>query len=118
MQERISRRSQATSGCRRDEPVHVAIAAGAGCGLAWNAISDIKVLVDRMCNLQLRHPVSMMRLIAEHETIMTAIDRRDADAAMRSRLNAVLADLTKMALGVGRAGLPAALLSGGLTAGN
>lgn len=76
---------------------------------------------DRVCNLQLRHPVSMMRLIAEHETIMTAIDRRDADAAaaaMRSRLNAVLADLTKMALGVGRTGLPAALLSGGLTAGN
>lgn len=29
---------------------------------------------------------------------MTAIDRRDADAAMRSRLNAVLADLTKMVL--------------------
>ena len=84
---------------REDEQFHIAIAEGAGCGLAWNAISDIKAHMDRVCNLQLRHPDSMTRLIAEHEAIIAAIDAKDvsaADAAMRCHLNGILTDLPQI----------------------
>lgn len=84
---------------REDEQFHIAIAEGAGCGLAWNAISDIKAHMDRVCNLQLRHPDSMSRLIAEHEAIIAAIDTRNADNAedaMRSHLNGILSDLPQI----------------------
>ncbi|MDP9587502.1 UNVERIFIED_ORG: DNA-binding GntR family transcriptional regulator [Shinella zoogloeoides] len=84
---------------REDEQFHIAIAEGAGCGLAWSAISDIKAHMDRVCNLQLRHPDSMVRLIAEHEAIINAIDTRNADAAeaaMRGHLNGILADLPQI----------------------
>ncbi|TCL63252.1 GntR family transcriptional regulator [Rhizobium sp. BK251] len=84
---------------REDEQFHIAIAEGAGCSLAWNAIADIKAHMDRVCNLQLRHPDSMMRLIAEHEAIIAAIDSRDADAAasaMCVHLNGILSDLPQI----------------------
>ena len=84
---------------REDEQFHIALSEGAGCSLAWNAISDIKAHMDRVCNLQLRHPDSMMRLIAEHEAIITAIDSRNADiaaAAMRTHLNGILSDLPQI----------------------
>lgn len=84
---------------REDEQFHIAIAEGAGCSLAWNAISDIKAHMDRVCNLQLRHPDSMTRLIAEHEAIIAAIDARDAgasEAAMRRHLNGILTDLPQI----------------------
>jgi len=84
---------------REDEQFHIALSEGAGCSLAWNAISDIKAHMDRVCNLQLRHPDSMMRLISEHEAIISAIDSRDADAAvtaMRAHLNGILSDLPQI----------------------
>ncbi|MGO4439191.1 GntR family transcriptional regulator [Rhizobium sp. RAF56] len=84
---------------REDEQFHIAIAEGAGCALAWNAISDIKAHMDRVCNLQLRHPDSMTKLIAEHEAIISAIDARNAEAAegaMRKHLNGILADLPQI----------------------
>lgn len=84
---------------REDEQFHIAIAEGAGCALAWNAISDIKAHMDRVCNLQLRNPASMGNLIAQHEKIVTAIDARDADAAadaMRIHLNGILTDLPQI----------------------
>lgn len=84
---------------REDEQFHIAIAEGAGCGLAWNAISDIKAHMDRVCNLQLRNPASMGNLIMQHEKIVTAIDMKDADAAadaMRVHLNGILTDLPQI----------------------
>lgn len=84
---------------REDEQFHIAIAEGAGCGLAWNAIADIKAHMDRVCNLQLRRPDSMTRLISEHEAIIAAIDSRtpaEAEAAMRRHLNGILADLPQI----------------------
>lgn len=84
---------------REDEQFHIAIAEGAGCGLAWNAIADIKAHMDRVCNLQLRHPDSMKNLIAEHEAIIVAIDARDAEkaaGAMRRHLNGILSDLPQI----------------------
>lgn len=65
----------------------------------WNATSDINAHVDRVCNLQLRYPDSMTRLIAEHGAIISAIDARDAEAAagaMRNHLNGILADLPQI----------------------
>lgn len=84
---------------REDEQFHIAIAEGAGCALAWNAIADIKAHMDRVCNLQLRHPDSMKNLIAEHEAIITAIDSKDAEAAagaMRRHLNGILSQLPQI----------------------
>jgi DNA-binding GntR family transcriptional regulator len=84
---------------KEDEQFHIAIATGAGCALAWTAIADIKAHMDRVCNLQLRNPTSMKRLINEHESIITAIDARDshrAASAMRSHLNGILTDLPQI----------------------
>jgi GntR family transcriptional regulator, rspAB operon transcriptional repressor len=84
---------------REDEQFHIALAEGAGCALAWNAIADIKAHMDRVCNLQLRHPDSMTRLIAEHDAIIKAIDTRDAEAsaaAMCLHLNGILSDLPQI----------------------
>jgi DNA-binding GntR family transcriptional regulator len=84
---------------REDEQFHMAIANGAGCGMAWSVIADIKAHIDRVCNLQIRKPNSMETLIAEHEAIMRAIDARDpdaAEAAMKSHLNGILADLPRI----------------------
>ena len=72
---------------------------GAGCSLAWNAVADIKAHMDRVCNLQLRHPDSMKNLISEHEAIIVAIDSKDSDAsaaAMRRHLNGILSDLPQI----------------------
>lgn len=81
---------------REDELFHLALANGAGCGLAWSVISDIKAHIDRVCNLQLRKLESMSGLIAEHEAIIAAIDARDSDravTAMKIHLNGILSDL-------------------------
>lgn len=87
---------------KADEQFHIAIANGAGCGLAWTVIADIKAHVDRVCNLQLRKAESMPGLIAQHEKIVEAIDQRNADsavAAMSAHLNSILVDLPEIAAG-------------------
>jgi GntR family transcriptional regulator, rspAB operon transcriptional repressor len=84
---------------KEDEQFHIAIADGAGCSLAWNAISDIKAHMDRVCNLQLRNPASIERLITQHQNIIDAIDTKDADGAgeaMRLHLNGILNDLPQI----------------------
>ncbi|MDT1060822.1 GntR family transcriptional regulator [Paracoccus sp. CPCC 101403] len=85
---------------KQDEQFHLAIANGAGCGLAWSVIADLKAHIDRVCNLQLRKADSMPGLIAQHERIVAAIDQRDpeaAAAAMSLHLNGILIDLPKIA---------------------
>ncbi|WP_164730546.1 GntR family transcriptional regulator [Pelagibacterium montanilacus] len=84
---------------REDEQFHMAIATGAGCGMAWSVIADIKAHIDRVCNLQLRKADSMAALIAEHEAILAAIDARDPDRAveaMRTHLAGILSDLPQI----------------------
>jgi len=84
---------------REDEQFHLAIAVGAGCGMAWSVIADVKAHIDRVCNLQLREPDSMKKLIAEHQAIVDAIDARDADravTAMQTHLNGILNDLPRI----------------------
>lgn len=84
---------------KEDEQFHIAIAIGAGCELAWNAIADIKAHMDRVCNLQLRNPLSMENLILQHEKIVEGIDARNPEAAanaMHEHLNGILNDLPQI----------------------
>ncbi|MEW6255371.1 MAG: GntR family transcriptional regulator [Pseudomonadota bacterium] len=80
-----------------DEMFHMALAEGAGCPLAWEAIADIKAHMDRACHLTLKG--SMLPLVDQHRAIMTAVDARDGDAAaeaMRVHLSEILRALPKV----------------------
>lgn len=79
-----------------DEAFHIAIATGAGVGIAWVAIADMKTHMDRVCNMTLRDEADMLRRIGEHHVIMDRIDARDvegAKAAMDKHLRSILDDL-------------------------
>ncbi|MBJ3785020.1 GntR family transcriptional regulator [Devosia sediminis] len=76
-----------------DEAFHIAIAKGAGVGIAWIAIADMKSHMDRVCNLTLQSEADMARRVREHRAIMAAIDARDveaAKAAMATHLGSIL----------------------------
>ncbi|WP_437374773.1 GntR family transcriptional regulator [Inquilinus limosus] len=84
---------------RYDELFHIAIAEGAGCGLAWMAVEDIKAHMDRICTLTLPGTEAMLPLIDQHRAIMAAIDARDPDAAeraMRHHLTEILRALPRI----------------------
>ncbi|UYN99905.1 MAG: GntR family transcriptional regulator [Devosia sp.] len=79
-----------------DEAYHIAIAKGAGVGIAWIAIADMKSHMDRVCNLTLQNEADMARRVREHRAIMAAIDARDvegAKAAMATHLGSILDQL-------------------------
>ena len=79
-----------------DEAYHIAIAKGAGVGIAWIAIADMKSHMDRVCNLTLQTEADMARRVREHRAIMAAIDARDAEgakAAMATHLGSILDQL-------------------------
>jgi DNA-binding GntR family transcriptional regulator len=79
-----------------DESFHAALAEGAGCPSAWTVIGDIKAHMDRVCHLTLPSASSLPRLIAQHRSILAAIDARDpdaAEAALRLHLAEILAAL-------------------------
>lgn len=81
---------------RYDELFHVALAEGAGCPMAWDAVQDIKAHMDRVCQLTLPGRDAMLPLIAQHRAIVTAIDAQDEDAAaaaMRHHLTEILRSL-------------------------
>ncbi len=82
---------------RYDEMFHMALAEGAHCALAWEAIADIKAHMDRACHLTLKG--SMLPLVEQHRAIMAAIDRGDGEAAaeaMREHLSEILRALPKV----------------------
>ncbi len=82
-----------------DEAFHIAIAKGAGVGMAWMAIADMKAHVDRVCNLTLRSVEDMQRRVREHRDIMAAIDAHDveaAQAAMSTHLGSILDELPEL----------------------
>jgi len=79
-----------------DEAFHIAIATGAGVGIAWIAIADMKTHMDRVCNMTLQSEADMARRVREHQAIMTAVDARDvaaAQKAMEVHLGSILDDL-------------------------
>jgi DNA-binding GntR family transcriptional regulator len=67
-----------------DELFHVALAEGAGCPMAWQALGDIKSHMDRVCQLTLLDVDAMKPLIRQHKSIISAVDRRDADGAAQA----------------------------------
>lgn len=67
-----------------DEAYHVAIATGAGVGIARIAIADMKTHMDRVCNMTLQSEADMQRRVREHQAIMVAIDAKNVEAAQRA----------------------------------
>jgi DNA-binding GntR family transcriptional regulator len=98
-QDHAARRDDHAAFQRYDELFHIALAEGAGCPLAWEAIQDIKAHMDRICQLTLPGPEAMLPLIDQHRAIVTAIDARDEDAAanaMRQHLTEILRALPRV----------------------
>lgn len=84
---------------REDQAFHAALAEGAGCPTAWEALTDIKAHIDRVCHLTLPMPDTLPHVVTQHRAIMAAIDARDpdaAEAAMRDHLAAILAALPEV----------------------
>ncbi|MET0439646.1 MAG: GntR family transcriptional regulator [Devosia sp.] len=82
-----------------DEAFHIAIATGAGVGIAWIAIADMKTHMDRVCNMTLQSEADMARRVREHNAIMAAIDAHDvegAKAAMATHLGSILDALPEL----------------------
>jgi DNA-binding GntR family transcriptional regulator len=99
VQEKSARRGDHTAFQRYDELFHVALADGAGCPLAWQAIQDIKAHMDRVCQLTLPGTETMLQLIEQHRDIVAAIDAHDEEAAadsMRRHLTEILKALPKV----------------------
>ncbi len=84
---------------RYDELFHIALAEGAGCALAWEAISDIKAHMDRACHLTLTSSQTMLELVVQHRAIVAAVDAADPEGAaeaMRLHLSQILRALPKV----------------------
>ncbi|GJD51492.1 HTH-type transcriptional repressor RspR [Methylobacterium crusticola] len=84
---------------RADALFHAALAEGAGCPLAWEAVQDVKAHLDRACQLTLPDAAAMRPLVDQHRAILAAIDARDADAAaaaMRHHLTEILRALPRI----------------------
>lgn len=82
-----------------DEAFHFAVAQGAGVGIAWIAIADMKTHMDRVCNMTLQSEADMTRRVREHRAIMAAIDEHDVEAAkhaMAEHLGSILDDLPEL----------------------
>lgn len=82
-----------------DEAFHAAVAMGAGVGIAWIAIIDMKTHMDRVCNMTLQSEADMQRRVREHQAIMAAIDAHDVEGAkkaMADHLGSILDDLPEL----------------------
>jgi DNA-binding GntR family transcriptional regulator len=64
-----------------DDMFHQALASGAACSVAWDAIRDMKAHVDRLSHLMLPDAATMAPIVEQYRAIMAAIDAKDADAA-------------------------------------
>jgi DNA-binding GntR family transcriptional regulator len=99
MQDHAARRDDHAAFQRYDELFHIALAEGAGCPLAWEAVQDLKAHMDRVCQLTLPGTEAMLPLIEQHRTIIAAVDACDEDAAadaMRQHLTEILRALPRI----------------------
>ncbi|MGY2048633.1 GntR family transcriptional regulator [Methylobacterium sp. JK268] len=83
---------------RADALFHAALAEGAGCALAWEAVQDVKAHLDRACQLTLPDAAAMLPLVDQHRAIMAAVDARapeEAAAAMQHHLWEIVRALPK-----------------------
>lgn len=95
-QEEASARLDHAAFREHDEAFHIAVATGAGVGIAWIAIADMKTHMDRVCNMTLQSEADMQRRVREHRAIMTAIDAHDVEGAknaMAEHLGSILDEL-------------------------
>jgi DNA-binding GntR family transcriptional regulator len=86
---------------RLDSLFHATLAEGADCAFAWRAIEHEKAHMDRVCTLTLHSPEVMGRLVAQHRSILDAInEKRPADAAevMSLHLTEILDQVTGIEL--------------------
>lgn len=93
LQARVAARNDHAAFQQHDQRFHAVLAEGADCELAWRAIRDVKLHMDRVCTLTLHSVSSMEALVRQHEQIVAAIDRRDpgrAEAAMRRHLTEIM----------------------------
>jgi len=84
---------------REDQAFHAALAEGAGYPTAWEALTDIKAHIDRVCHLTLPMPATLPHLVEQHRAVIAAIDARDAEAAeaaMRAHLSEILQALPEV----------------------
>jgi GntR family transcriptional regulator, rspAB operon transcriptional repressor len=80
-----------------DEQFHAGIAEVAGHPGIWTLIQQVKIHVDRYRRLTLPLQGRIAHAIAEHETILAAIEARDPDrarAAMEAHLDRLLRDIS------------------------
>jgi len=78
---------------RADEQFHATIAEVAGYPGIWTLIQQVKVHVDRYRRLTLPQQGRIPRVIAEHESILSAIEAHDASGArtaMATHLDSLL----------------------------
>jgi DNA-binding GntR family transcriptional regulator len=99
MQLRFADSSDHANFQRYDEMFHIALCEGAGCSLAWDALRDIKLHMDRLCHLTIPDRDAMLPLIDQHHCIMAAINSRDEETAakeMRNHLTEILRSMPKI----------------------
>ena len=99
LQHKAAARNDHSTFQRYDELFHIALAEGAGCPLAWEAISDIKAHMDRACHLTLTSSQTMLELVVQHRAIVAAVDAgspEEAAEAMRRHLSQILRALPKV----------------------
>lgn len=83
----------------QDELFHIALARGAGCGIAWTSIVELKAHMDRVCNLTMQTRDDLGRRVREHRAIVAAIDAHDsaaARAAMGRHLESILDQMPEL----------------------
>ncbi|MDR5890980.1 MULTISPECIES: GntR family transcriptional regulator [Halomonas] len=64
-----------------DEEFHRTLSLGAGQQTAWKVAEEVKAQLDRVRYLSVPESTPLDKLIAQHQAIVDAIERRDADAA-------------------------------------
>ena len=69
---------------RADDDFHAAIASAARLAGIWNMIQQIRIQIERYRRLTLPQPGRMLKVVGEHEAVVDAIERRDADAAVEA----------------------------------
>lgn len=68
---------------RADDDFHAAIAAAGRLGGIWEMIQQIRIQIERYRRLTLPQPGRMMKVVGEHEAVLDAMVRRDADEAVK-----------------------------------
>lgn len=67
---------------KADDDFHAAIAAAGRLAGIWDMIQQIRIQIERYRRLTLPQPGRMLKVVGEHEAVLDAMERRDADEAV------------------------------------